>query len=165
MEFLLSVALKSMSAINLYRNENFDERDMKFFVWTNTLYTFYLRSLWPNFCVHWSLTRMIWNWELIISSRRDYFKYSTNASRTLYIQTKNVFTQHKSQPLKGTLPISRGHFSPNNSRKTPTARPLGRSCCVINNIVLYCTAIYRESIVFVATQILFRDMRLQSMPT
>ena len=28
-------------------------------------------------------------------------------------------------PLHGTLPIYRGHFSPNNSRKTPMAGPLG----------------------------------------
>ena len=58
--------------------------------------------------------------------------------------------------------ISRGHFSQNNSRKPPTTRPLGRgmcvfrefevgttfqfrSCCDVCNIVLYCTAIYRES--------------------
>ena len=62
------------------------------------------------------------------------------------------------------FPISRGHFYPNNSRKTPMARPLGRDmgvlrelkiwyifhirrCCTVRNIVLYCTAIYRESIV------------------
>ena len=62
------------------------------------------------------------------------------------------------------LPISHGHFSPNNSRKTPMARPFGRdmgvfrelkiwpkfrirSCCTVCNIVLYCTVIYRESII------------------
>ena len=64
------------------------------------------------------------------------------------------------------LPTSRGHFSPHNSRKTLIARPLGRgmgvfrefemwpkfyiqSCCAVCNIVLYCTVIYRESIVLV----------------
>ena len=63
------------------------------------------------------------------------------------------------------LPISRGHFSPNNSRKTSIGRPLGwamcvfrefevlskfytRSCCAGRNFMFYCTAIYRESIVF-----------------
>ena len=62
------------------------------------------------------------------------------------------------------LPISRDHFSPNNSRKTSIARPLGwgmgvvrefqvwpkfylRSCCAGCNIVLYCTAIYWDSII------------------
>ena len=62
------------------------------------------------------------------------------------------------------LPISRGHFSPKNSWKTPMARLLGRgmgvfgefeiwpkfylrSCYTSCNIVLYCTAIYWESIV------------------
>ena len=62
------------------------------------------------------------------------------------------------------LPISRGHFYFNNSRKTAIARPSGRgmavfrkfeiwskfclrSCCSVCNIVLYCTAIYRGSIV------------------
>ena len=59
--------------------------------------------------------------------------------------------------------MSRGHFSPNNSRKTSTGRPLGRcicvfqefefcpkiylrSCCAGCNVVLYFTAIYRWSI-------------------
>ena len=60
------------------------------------------------------------------------------------------------------LPISRGHFSPNNSRKTPIPPPnvrgMGtfrefelwpkvcpRSCCECN-VVLYYTATYQESI-------------------
>ena len=68
-------------------------------------------------------------------------------------------------PIRYTaFPIYRGNFSPNNSRKAPIARQLGRgmgvlrefemwpklfhrSCCTVCNIVLYCTAIYRESIV------------------
>ena len=58
------------------------------------------------------------------------------------------------------LPIYRGLFSPNNSRKTPIARPLVwdmvvfrellvlpkfylRVYCAVCSIVLYCTAIYR----------------------
>ena len=62
------------------------------------------------------------------------------------------------------LPIYRGHFSPNDSRKRAKARPNGRamdvfpefevwpkfcprSCCTVCNIVLYCTVIYCESIV------------------
>ena len=66
--------------------------------------------------------------------------------------------------LYSALPISRGHCSPHNSRKTLIARPLGRGmgvfrefemwpkfylrkCCAVCNIVFYCTAIYRESIV------------------
>ena len=66
--------------------------------------------------------------------------------------------------LYSALPISRGHFSPNNSRKTPIARPLGRSmgvfrgfeiwpkfhlrsCCTGCKVVLCCSAIYRKSIV------------------
>ena len=66
--------------------------------------------------------------------------------------------------IHSALPISRCHFSPNNSRRTPIARLLGRDMdvilefevlpkvyirngCVEWNIVLYCTAIYRESIV------------------
>ena len=61
-------------------------------------------------------------------------------------------------------PISCGCFPANNSRKTSIARPLGRgmgvfrefeiwpkfytqSCCAGCNIVLYCTVIYRQSIV------------------
>ena len=48
------------------------------------------------------------------------------------------------------LPIYRDHFTPNNLRKTPIARPLGpkfyiQSRGVLCIIVLYCTAIYRES--------------------
>ena len=66
--------------------------------------------------------------------------------------------------IYSALPISCGHFSPNNSRRTPIARSLGRDMdvilefevlpkfyirnwCVGWNIVLYCTAIYREPIV------------------
>ena len=66
--------------------------------------------------------------------------------------------------IYSALPISRGHFSPNKSRRTPIARSLGRDMdvvlelevlpkfyirnwCVGWNIVLYCTAIYREPIV------------------
>ena len=62
--------------------------------------------------------------------------------------------------IYSALPISRGHFSPNNSRRTPIARSLGRDMddilefevfpkflirnwCVGWTIVLYCTAIYR----------------------
>ena len=62
------------------------------------------------------------------------------------------------------LPIYRGLFSPNNSRETSMARPLGRGKdvfledriladvhlwiqCTVCGIVLYGTAIYRESIV------------------
>ena len=64
--------------------------------------------------------------------------------------------------IYSALPISRCHFSPNNSRRTPITRSLGRDMDVILefeilpkfyirngcaewNIVLYCTAIYRES--------------------
>ena len=66
--------------------------------------------------------------------------------------------------IYSVLPISRCHFSPNNSRRTPIARSLGRDMdvilefevlpkfyirngCVGWNIVLYWTAIYRKSIV------------------
>ena len=61
------------------------------------------------------------------------------------------------------LPMSRGHFPPNNSLKTAIARPLGRDMaafhefevwpfclriyCPVCNILLYRAAIYRESIV------------------
>ena len=62
------------------------------------------------------------------------------------------------------LRISRGHFSPNNSRITTIARPKGRGMgvfqelevwskfylriyCIVCNIVLYHTVIYRESMV------------------
>ena len=67
------------------------------------------------------------------------------------------------QPQYSALPISRGHLFPNNSRKTPMARPLGLNMGVfhefkiwpnfalevytVSNIVLYCTAICREYIV------------------
>ena len=60
------------------------------------------------------------------------------------------------------LSISRGHFSPNKSRKIPIARPWGRGMgvfrefevwpkfyhrnCAVCNDVSYCTAMYRESI-------------------
>ena len=62
-----------------------------------------------------------------------------------------------------TLPISGGHFWPNNSRRAPIPRPGGRSMdgfCefevwpkiyipysywAVDSNVLYCTAIYRES--------------------
>ena len=64
------------------------------------------------------------------------------------------------------LSISRGHFSPNNSRKTAISRPLGQDMatfhdfeiwpmfclqiyCHVCDIVLYCTTIYRESVVFI----------------
>ena len=66
--------------------------------------------------------------------------------------------------IYSALPISRGHFSPNNSWRTPITRSLRwdmdvilefevlpklytRNWCVGWNIVLYCTAIYREPIV------------------
>ena len=61
------------------------------------------------------------------------------------------------------IPIYRDHFSRNHSRKTPIARPSGRGMgvlrelevgtkfyirsCAVCNIVSYCTAIYRESII------------------
>ena len=75
------------------------------------------------------------------------------------------------------LPLYRGLFSPNNSRKTPIARPLGRGMVVVReflvwpwsltdvlhsnllcclHVVLHCTAIYRESIVY-PTSILHID--------
>ena len=67
--------------------------------------------------------------------------------------------------LYSALPISCGHFSSNNSRNTPIACPRGRGmgvfceferwpkfyfriACAVGNNVLYCTAIYRASIVF-----------------
>ena len=76
-----------------------------------------------------------------------------------------IMTTFHYSSMYSALPISRGHFTPYNSRKTPIARPLGRgmgvfresecwskfylrSCCAVCNFVLYCTAIYRESIVF-----------------
>ena len=68
------------------------------------------------------------------------------------------------QSKHSALPISRGQFSPNHSRKVPIARAWGRNTCVflefevwpkfylrncgvVCNNVLYSTAIYRESIV------------------
>ena len=62
------------------------------------------------------------------------------------------------------LPLYRGLFSPNNSRKTPIAHSLGRGMvvfrefivwpkfylripCAVCSMVSHCTAIYRESIV------------------
>ena len=64
--------------------------------------------------------------------------------------------------IYSTLPIYRGLSSPNNSRMTPIARPLGRGMGVFREsliwpkfprsnlvyIVLYGTVIYRESIVY-----------------
>ena len=68
-------------------------------------------------------------------------------------------------PLYSMLPISRGHFSPNNSWKTPIPPLWGWAmgifcelalwpkfynciCCVVgNNVYIVCTAIYREFIV------------------
>ena len=65
-------------------------------------------------------------------------------------------------PLYSGLAIYHSLFSPNNSRKTPIARPLGRGMvvfgeslvwsklylyCAVYSIVFFCTAIYRESIV------------------
>ena len=70
--------------------------------------------------------------------------------------------------LYSALPISCGHFSPNNPRKPHKARPWGRCMCVFRefemspkfylrsycigcNNVLYCTAIYQETIVLSLT--------------
>ena len=63
------------------------------------------------------------------------------------------------------LPISRGHVSPHNLWKMPIAQLLGQvmgvfhefkvwlkiylqSCCVVCNMVLYCTSIYWESMIY-----------------
>ena len=80
------------------------------------------------------------------------------------------------------LPIYRGLFPPKNSRKTPIARPLGRGMVVSReflvwpqfylriyyamcSIVLYCTAIYRESIVWQVNEGNISDMSLLSINT
>ena len=77
---------------------------------------------------------------------------------------RHLGTTNVSKKYYNALPISRGHFSPKNSRKAPKARPLRRgmgvfrefgvwpkfylrSCCTVCNSVLHCTAIYRESII------------------
>ena len=69
-----------------------------------------------------------------------------------------IYTGHSA------FPISRGHFSPHNSRTTHIARSLGpgrgvfrefevwpklylQSCCDVCNFMLYYTAIYQEFIV------------------
>ena len=77
--------------------------------------------------------------------------------------------------LYNALPISQGHFSPNNSRKTFIARPRGQSMnaflefevwpkfylrhfCAVWNSVLCCNTIYRESIVPWRPSITFIDL-------
>ena len=79
------------------------------------------------------------------------------------MKNKNHITSLETQ--HSALPTYLGIFSPNNSRKTPIARPLRRCMvvfraflfwlhfyiriyCVVCSIVLYRTAIYRESLVF-----------------
>ena len=94
--------------------------------------------------------------------------HDTEGTLSVTVGTTNITSY-------SALPISRCHFSPNDSHKTPIARPLGRgmgvfrevevwpkfylrSCCARCIIVLYCTVIYQKSIVL---HILWRLQRYQ----
>ena len=90
---------------------------------------------------------------------------SVCAIAVLHARSLYIGPCHKHTALYSTLLLSGGHLSPNNSQKTPIARPLGRamgifselevwpkfylrSCCAECNIMLYYVALYRECIVY-----------------
>ena len=126
-----------------------------FFFLFALLYIDYLSHL---FSLYSFLIRFLFSFMLFLCS------FTVLVPLSLLYLTIHTYKQIFGLFIYSVLPISRGHFSPNNSRRTPIARSLGwdmdvilefevlpkfyiRNWCVGWNIVLYCTAIYPESIV------------------
>ena len=108
-------------------------------------------------------------WVIYISPTEEHFCVVHNSPLEELFCLLRAFRNDVWHIHTSKLPINRCHFSPNTSWKTPIARPLGRgnggfgefevwpkfylrSCCALCIIVLYCTAIYRESKVFASVK-------------
>ena len=105
----------------------------------------------------WLHRRMLVKYRIYIDlKRKDGYCTSCIAWRFVRVEFREI------THIYSAFPIAHGHFFSNNSRKTAITRPLGRgmgvyrefeiwskfcllSCCTVVNILLYCTAIYRES--------------------